>query len=112
MNNKAQTIVEYTMVIGVVMLILIAMNPLIRRGIQGMIVVAADQIGVQNRSDQDGYFNIETDGYMKSSHTMSHTILNKVIIEDFGRTTYNYDDESTTGVTTITDQGFRDGAPK
>lgn len=50
--NHAQMFVEYAIVCGIVVMILISMNVLIKRGIQGMVKSVADQIGNQANADQ------------------------------------------------------------
>lgn len=51
---EAQTFLEYTLVIGVIVTILMAMSPMIRRATQGMIKVTSDLVGCQENSEQLG----------------------------------------------------------
>ena len=49
-----QTFIEYTLLIGILITILVAMTPMLRRGVQAMVKVAADQVGNQHNADQIG----------------------------------------------------------
>ena len=101
-TQKAQTILEYTVVIGLVVAILITMGPYFQRLIQGSIKLTADQIGFQENADQD--FSV---GYLQASHTIADTILNGTIEEDgAGTTTYFYDDTIATTSNAQVDLGF------
>lgn len=46
-----QTFVEYTLLVGVSIGILVALTPMIKRGSQAMVKVVADELGVQSKSD-------------------------------------------------------------
>lgn len=52
-NNKAQSIMEYAIIIGLVVAGLSAMQVYIRRGIQAGIKVAADELGNQEDAEID-----------------------------------------------------------
>lgn len=52
-NNQAQTILEYVLLIGIATLALVFMGTDMRRGIQSVVKVTADQLGNQVNSDQD-----------------------------------------------------------
>ena len=47
MNKKAQTLVEYSLILGIVAAALFAMQPYFKRGIQGILKVVADDMGPQ-----------------------------------------------------------------
>ena len=51
---SGQTFIEYTLMIGILITVMVAMTPMMRRGIQAMVKVAADQVGNQRNSDQIG----------------------------------------------------------
>ena len=53
-QNQAQTIVEYTLLIGITIAILLAVTPMIKRGTQGMVKVVADELGTQQNAEQVG----------------------------------------------------------
>jgi len=50
--KRAQTFMEYTLLIGVVVAIGSAMTPLLQRGVQAMVKGVADQIGNQINADE------------------------------------------------------------
>ena len=52
MKNKSQSILEYAIVLGVVIVALSAMSLYFRRGIQSVIKVAADEVGNQSDSEE------------------------------------------------------------
>lgn len=51
-QKDAQTILEYIILVGIVAVILAAMQPLVKRGIQSIVKVTADQLGQQSNADQ------------------------------------------------------------
>ena len=79
---------EYIVVMAIVIAVLIAMNPMIKRGTQGFIKVVADQIGVQNESDQR--FNSERAGHLQRSYSATRVKSDKVTIDTFGVVNYYY----------------------
>jgi len=52
-QKEAQTISEYIILIGIVAVALAAMQPLVKRGIQSIVKVTADQLGQQSNADQE-----------------------------------------------------------
>ena len=60
-QTSAQSILEYILLLGIVAFVLFAMNSLIRRGVQSLIKVTADEIGNQQNGEQN--FNSEA-GYL------------------------------------------------
>lgn len=65
-----QSIMEYTLIIGIVVAALIVMQVYIKRGIQAATKVAADQLSDQTTPD---YLNIQTErsGYLISTNSSS-----------------------------------------
>lgn len=51
-NIMGQTIVEYSLLIGIVIALLLVVTPMIKRGAQGMIKTVSDEIGYQNDAEQ------------------------------------------------------------
>ena len=47
-----QSLLEYTLIVGVVSLVFVAMGPSMRRGIQSIVKVTSDGLAVQNQADQ------------------------------------------------------------
>lgn len=52
--RQGQTFIEYTILIGVLVTVLVAMTPMIRRATQSMVKVVSDQVGSQKNSEQVG----------------------------------------------------------
>lgn len=67
--RRGQSILEYTMVVALLTVVFFYMGPTIRRGVQMLIKLTADQVGNQMNADQD--FNDEQQGYMVASNTYS-----------------------------------------
>jgi hypothetical protein len=53
MGHKGQTLLEYMILIGLVLMALVFMGTDIKRTLQSLIKVTADQIGNQAEADQD-----------------------------------------------------------
>ena len=108
-NQRAQVFLEYAMVIGAVIAILFAMNTLIKRGTQSMIKGVADQLGVQENSDQP--FNLYQDGlypggHMENSYTSARSDMDKTRDEFFGNIQYRYQDAITMDSLTQSNLGY------
>lgn len=52
MNKKGQSIIEYTVILGLVVAGLMTMQAYIKRGIQATIKVAADELGRQEDAEE------------------------------------------------------------
>lgn len=65
-HQKAQSLMEYVMVIMVIVMAVMALMPMLRRGAQSMIKAGADEIGDQKSAEQDF-----SGGYLKRSDTGS-----------------------------------------
>jgi Flp pilus assembly pilin Flp len=111
--HRGQTILEYTIIVGIVTVVLFYMGTSIKRGVQSLVKVTADQVGNQQNSDQD--FNDVQQGYMIGSNTEAQENKSKQIAElgyipqtgspvYAGNTTYN--ESSYTMTNTLTNGGF------
>jgi len=111
--RRGQTILEYTIMVGIVVIVLSYMGTGIKRGVQSLVKVTADQVGNQQNSDQD--FNDTQTGFMEGSN--SQVIENKYkqateqgyipasgIAAYTSNTTYNESTYSSTN--TMTNSGF------
>ena len=78
-SRRGQTIVEYTILIGVVAVVLSYMGTGIKRGVQSLVKVTADQVGNQKNSDQD--FSDVQQGYMVGSNAQMQESKSKNVIE-------------------------------
>src|ERR1700722_2572754 len=77
--RRGQTILEYTMIVGIVTVVLYYMGTSIKRGVQSLVKVTADQVGSQKNADQD--FNDSQEGYLTSSNTVTQESRNREITE-------------------------------
>ena len=69
-RKHAQTFVEYTLVLGVIAGVFIAMSPMVKRASQGMVKVVADKIGAQENAEQAGGLG----GWLVKDETVARTI--------------------------------------
>ena len=111
--RRGQTMLEYTIIVGIVTVVLYYMGTSIKRGMQSLVKVTADQVGNQQNSDQD--FTDYQQGYMIGSNTQTVENRNKQVAEYgyinasqvgiyTGNTAYN--ESSYTMTNTITNGGF------
>lgn len=99
---KAQTMVEYTVILGIIVTVVFFMTPLLKRGIQGMIKITADQIGFQENADQ----RFDDKGHMEAMYSLSRSQTNKTISETPGSVIYSYNDRISTESQTSSNLGF------
>ncbi len=100
---KGQTFVEYTLLFGVLIALLIAMTPFVKRGIQSMVKVVSDQVGNQTQSDQAG----GKSGQLDNSYTITRMDSEKNIKEQDGVIIYNFIKEEVTRESIMSlNQGF------
>jgi Flp pilus assembly pilin Flp len=109
LKARGQSIIEYTMIIGIITMVLFYMGTGIKRGVQSLVKVTADQVGNQQNSDQD--FNDTQSGYMEASNSSMQTVNNKRVtaigyIDVSGNAVYiantaynNYSDSITNSIT-------------
>jgi len=106
MNNRAQTFVEYTLLIGVSIAILLALTPMIKRGTQAMVKVVSDGLGVQQNAEQK---DNGAGGLIKSDVTTafnrSELKTDRVASGTHSRKT-SVNDQTVTGTQTTSDLGF------
>ena len=102
-EKDGQSIVQYTVVLGIVAAVCLVMGPMLRRFSQGMIKVAADQIGYQSESDQS--FD-PGQGYMEGSLSWANVYGNSTIREFAGTVNYIYGDKESRWSKVTTDLGF------
>ncbi len=103
-NHEAQSITEYILVIGAVVVVFSVMAPMMKRLYQGMILVAADQLGNQQNSDQS--FNLERGGIIQNADTNTRMQQSHFIGESVGDSMYGYADQLTMGSNQIMNMGY------
>ena len=101
--SKAQSLLEYVVLIGIVTAALVAMTPYLKRGVQGIVKVMADQIGAQNEADQSPDTN---SGYLVNAFTAHRASTDKQLIERLNNKTYIYTDTSVKSDSSVTNLGF------
>ena len=85
LNRQGQSIVEYSMLIGFIVIVLYYMGTGVKRGVQSLVKVTADQVG--NQSDADQSFNQQHQGILESSSTYSNSSRKRSMLES-GSTSY------------------------
>ena len=104
MPEKAQTFVEYLLIMGVVVTALLAMNPMIKEFFQAQILQVADQIGNQANSDQP----FDETGHLQESQSVSRARVSTTEV-DYGN--YVFNDTIFTSTLSVTNAGFDPGGP-
>lgn len=105
-NFRAQGVLEYIILIGIIVVALIAMTQAIKRGAQSIIKEGADQLAAQQNADQS-FGN--TTGHLDGQNTVSSDDRQKQIIERVGIINYVQDDASFTFMNSSTNMGFTEG---
>ena len=75
-KKKGQTFIEYSLLLGIVALVLIVLSPMMRRGSSGLVRLVADQVGIQNEADQR-----QSSGYTTEMDTRSIKHQEKVVAQ-------------------------------
>jgi uncharacterized protein (UPF0333 family) len=93
-KNKAQTTLEYAVLIGVIVAGLIAMQVYLKRGYQGKLRESADSMGEQFSPGQTtAFYNTTT--YTNSTETLTTAGVSKTVINN--QTTTRVGSESVSG---------------
>lgn len=91
-DNQAQSITEYAVLIFIVSMVLIAMQVYMKRGIQGVIKTAADEIGNQQDAEEiDVNKGTKTDSDVTTVKSNNQTVNTLV----GGSSVVNFDSAST-----------------
>ena len=101
-KQKAQSLLEYSALLGMIVVILIAMQPLIQRSTQSMIKIVADQIGTQQNSDQP----FDYSSYLENAYTVTRSTLSEKRVESNTMANYYYDDKSLSQSTEVMNLGI------
>jgi len=101
-NNQAQIFLEYAIITSVVLVVLITMNTLIKRSIQGMIKSVADQVGLQMNAEQ----RFDDSGHLERQYTSTRSALDKTTRDFLGVTNYIYADVTWTNSSSFINLGF------
>lgn len=114
-NKRAQSLVEYTIVLGIVVGIITAMQAMVQRGAQGMIKIVADQVGAQRNAEQLSFRDSNSSavldeerrgGALDHSYTTVRSSTNKERQDFLGTTSYLFSDVVETTTTAQVNLGF------
>ncbi len=100
--QKGQSILEYTIVLGVIVIIMFTMGPMLKRGLQSIIKVVADQVGVQQNADQ----RFDEAGHLEASYATTRGAMDKQLQDLAGETTYTFNDLTTTRSNALINLGY------
>ena len=101
-NKKAQSILEYTILLGAIVAIMFAMGPMLKRGTQSLIKVVADQVGIQQNAEQ----KFDKTGHLESSYTATRSSTDKQTQDFVGTTIYSFNDVADTTSNALINLGF------
>lgn len=104
-NNKAQSLLEYSLIVGIVTLVCFNMGTFLKRGTQGMIKTVADQLGDQREADQR--FVVE-DGFLRKSDIVVDASKETSTGEIAGVVTKYYYDRAHSQTTSEASLGFQE----
>ena len=99
-TKKAQSLVEYSIVLALIVAIIMTMGPLIRRYLQGMIKLTTDQIGRQRGAEQ----SFDESGHLDNSYTITRALTSKFFNSD--KTQYDLYDTTDTQTNAQINLGF------
>lgn len=103
--RAAQTFIEYTVLVGIIAMAFFILNPLIKRGMQGMIRVVSDQVGNQEGGDQA----FDDSGHLNASYISVESTVRKDTLESSGTTTYSFNDRTFQRTNALINLGFSEG---
>ena len=101
-DQNAQVFLEYVIIIGVLIMVLFAMTPLIKRGLQGMIKAVADQVGVQENAEQ----KFDERGHLESSYVSTRASISKDTNEFLRVINYTFSQSIITTSNAVINLGF------
>ncbi len=114
---RAQVLLEYIIIIGIVTIVLFAIFHAAKRGIQSVVKITADQVGNQQDADQVSEvlsmsnLDIRTrTGYLRELNSTTRTNSQKESNQTLGDSAYSYDESVFTTSNSLTDLGFSNRA--
>ncbi len=103
-HRQAQIVLEYTIILGIMSLVIFSMAAMIKRYTQGAIKIVSDHLGNQVNGEQR--FEKER-GYMIATYTSIHSDMETNIVERAGERKKYSRDISTTMTNTFSDLGLQ-----
>ena len=107
-HSQAQIVLEYTIILGIVSLVIFSMAAMIKRYTQGAIKIVADHLGNQINGEQR--FEKER-GYMIATYTTMDSNVETHIIEEAKERKKHSKDALTASTNTFSDLGFQSTDP-
>jgi len=102
-NRTAQTLLEYAIMVGVTAVVITAMSPLLKRGIQSVIKGAADQLAPQNESEP----TVDREsGYLVNAFSATRARMYKQYEEVMDNKAVFYNDRIETDAHSLANMGF------
>lgn len=105
--KRGQTLTEYSTVIGIITAVLLAMTPMVRRSVQSMIKITADQVGIQKNSEQQ----FDDSGYLEHSYTTARSSTDQMTTSTNVEIKHHYDDWTMASTNMFTNLGFTPEGP-
>ena len=106
-ENKAQTILEYVTLIGIITVVMVTITPYLKRSVQSVVKVTADQMGVQNAADQTDPKVDQKSSYIVEAFTSTKVSNDKQLREiPGGKTQYIYGDRTESISNSLQNLGF------
>ena len=102
-NKKAQSLVEYALIAGIIAIVLATMGAGFKRTIQKIVKSTADAIGFQSESEQA--FNPD-DGFLNSAETDVNATVDTFIDETQGSYSSVVEETIKVRTTALTNMGF------
>src|SRR3989338_416546 len=99
MFKKGQSILEYTVLLGVIVLVMFGMGPMLKRGVQSLIKFVADQVGVQQNAEQ----KFDESGHLESTYISTRSTTDK---RTRGTANYMFSDSVETTSDALINLGF------
>ena len=102
--ETAQSILEYTLIVGIVAVVLVALTPYLKRSIQSVVKTTADQMGIQSQSEQ---VVSDRSTYLAESFSARRDTIDEEYIEVVNAAKMTiYDDTFETSANATTSLGF------
>lgn len=98
-RHCGQTYLEYVLIVTVALGVIVALTPMIKRVLQGMVMVVSDQVGLQQNSDQSA----DQRGALLQSLITQRSSTSKSEV-DYGN--YVYNDNTRQDIRQVSDLGF------
>ena len=106
-NLRAQTLLEYSIVLSVIVLAIIFMSNVLRWGITGFVKDVADQVGNQKRADQP----FDDQGHLEETLMSSRIMQDQTRQDRPGKVGFLFGDRVETGAVSQINLGFTEQNP-